>query len=150
MTFVTTIQAPVSPSDDVYAVARAHPVAAGFRVRPIASAKMLRVTLRGFLSRGAVAEFAAEMGRGIAMIDAGPNQHLVLCDMADTPIQAQIVYDAFESLLNDTRGRPRRLAMVTGNTAGRMQARRLIAGRDDARIFQCETEAMRWLMERPA
>lgn len=149
MTFAT-IQAPAPPSDDVHATYRAQPVAAGFRVRPIISAKMLRVTLQGFWSRETVAEFATEMKRGLDQLGTAENEHLVLCDMSGTPIQSQVVYDAFSAFLDNESGLPRRLAVVTGNTAGRMQARRLLAGRDNARIFECETEAMRWLLGRAA
>ena len=69
-------------------------------------------------------------------------------DISSTPIQSQIVYDSFRNLLEDKASRPKRLALVVGHSTGRMQARRLLAGRDESRIFECENEALRWLLGR--
>jgi hypothetical protein len=115
-----------------------------FRLTGSRSAQMVRATLSGFWSDETAEAFEVELREQIALIGTAQREHLMLVDMTDFPIQSQSVYGHFRRML-DVGNAPRLLAVIAGDGAGRMQARRLLADRAGSSIHDCEARAMRWL-----
>lgn len=107
---------------------------------------LIRITLSGFFDSAGLAGFERARYVAHARLRCAPNQHGTLVDVRDLRIQARDVFEAFRAMVADPVTRARRLALVAGDAAIRMQVRRLI-DRDDMRCFADVPAAERWLAE---
>lgn len=105
--------------------------------------KLVRLKISGLLSVADVEEFYRQQRAAIQAMGCRLGDHLVLADLCDCPLQFQEVVAAFQKEMRAPTG-SRRLAMATGNSLARMQARRL-AARDNAALFVTPAEAETWL-----
>jgi hypothetical protein len=117
-----------------------------FTILPDARRKLLRVHLSGFFSVEEVADFCHQAQRAILGMGCVSGEHSLLVDTRDCVLQAQPVVLAFGKLISEPRFAARRIAIVTGTVASRMQTRRILA-HPDARLFDTPEDAEAWLME---
>lgn len=110
---------------------------------------LIRITLAGFFDMAGFADFARARDAAYARLRCAPNQHDTLVDVRDLKIQARDIFEAFRAMVANGTIRARRLALVTGDTAIRIQVRRLI-DRDDIRCFADLAAAEAWLATPPA
>jgi hypothetical protein len=106
--------------------------------------KLVRLKLRGMLTREQVTQLYKEEHRLIQEMGCRLGEHLCIVDLTDCPLQVQEVAQAFKSQVGSP-AKARRLAMYTGNALGRMQARRIARERVDVAIFERREEAEGWL-----
>lgn len=104
----------------------------------------MRITLGGFFMADEIAAFVTALTAAYAGMTTARGQHLTLVDVRACKIQAQETVEAFRAILRDPARQARRLAFVTGNSAAKMQIRRLIE-RDTARAFDDIGSAEAWL-----
>jgi PhoPQ-activated pathogenicity-related protein len=107
----------------------------------------LRFRLAGLFDQETFARFAAERRLAFVRLTCAPNAHLTLVDLNDFLLQPRLLADAFQQFVLAPDTRSRRMALICGTSAARLQVRRLIASRDDIRLFADEASAMAWLME---
>lgn len=118
--------------------------AGSFRMTVSPSAKLLKIAMSGFWSEDTAKAFVVALKEQVESLGIPQGQYLVMCDMTGLPIQSQAIFGYFCAMM-DTGITPLRLAVVAGNTASRMQARRLLAGRAGTSLFANEALALRWL-----
>lgn len=106
---------------------------------------LLHITLSGFFGPADVAAFNRARIAAHARLTCAPNCHVTLVDIRDMKLQAQDVFATFRRLIAEPGTRARRIALVTGCSAVRMQARRLLDG-DDIACFADIGDAEAWLM----
>lgn len=105
---------------------------------------LVRVTLSGFFSPDEVGTFMCDLRDATIAIGCANGGHVVLVDTRDCTLQSQEVVGAFRQLIASTPYRAKRVALVTGQSVSRMQARRLLVD-DRVRMFESVAEAMAWL-----
>lgn len=107
---------------------------------------LLRIALGGFFSVADVE--AIEVAKKAALVRLGlpRNAHLTLIDVSECMLQAQEVFAAFQAAVGNPRYMAHRLALVTGDSPIRMQARRLLT-RDNTAFFATAEEAEAWLFD---
>ena len=110
---------------------------------------LIRMMLAGFFDPVSLVGFQQARNAAHARLRCGPNRHDTLVDVRDLQLQTQQVVEAFRFIIAQPGTRARRLAIVTGDAAVRMQVRR-VANRDDIRCFPDMAAAERWLAEPPA
>ena len=108
------------------------------------SRKLVRITVSGLLSAADVEQLYREEHKAIHDMDCPVGEHVVLVDLRDCPIQFQEVVGAFKNNING-EGQARKLAMVTGGSAARMQVRRILQ-RGGGNQFETIAEAEEWLL----
>jgi len=133
---------PVSPAVEVLASDSRH---GEYGIAPLGS-QVLRMTISGFWSAPVMTDFARDCVVAVKALPCLAKDHLILCDISGAAIQSQPMFAGFMALLVESRVRPRRVAFVSTNPVSRMQARRLMAARDDVGLFDDEAPALRWLM----
>jgi hypothetical protein len=106
--------------------------------------KLLRVRLAGFFTIEEVADFCAQAQAAIIGMGCGSGEHMLLVDTRECVLQAQPVVTAFGKLISEPRFAARRIAIVTGTVASRMQTRRILA-HPDAKLFDTPEQADAWL-----
>ena len=109
------------------------------------SRRLVRITVSGLLHAADVEQLYREEHQAIHDMDCPVGEHVVLVDLRDCPIQFQEVVSAFRANING-EGQARKLAMVTGGSAARMQVRRILQ-RGGANQFETIAEAEEWLLE---
>lgn len=105
--------------------------------------KLVRMKLSGMLTVEEVAELYRQEHAAILAMGCPLGEQIVLADLTECPLQLSQIVDAFQASM----GRPEmawRLAIVTGLSLSRMQARRL-AQREGIRIFATVEDAEEWL-----
>ncbi len=107
--------------------------------------RLVRITITGLLSVEQVADLYRQEHDAIAAMGCPLGQQIVLVDLRKCPLQVQDVVKTFKSKIGGEQS-ARRIALVTGDSAARMQARRIIE-RDDAALFSSIGEAEAWLLE---
>lgn len=105
---------------------------------------LLRITLGGFFALSDVNALEVEKKAALGRLGLPRNAHLTLIDVSDCKLQAQDVFGAFQTAVGDPRFMAHRLALVTGESPIRMQARRLLT-RDNTAFFMTAAEAETWL-----
>lgn len=108
------------------------------------SRKLVRIKLVGFLSHDEVAGFARAEQAAIQQMGCRSGEYLVLVDTTEFLLQTQDVATELQNLVNASAFRAKRIAIVNGESAFRMQARRLLT-REEALIFDTLAEAEAWL-----
>ena len=119
-------------------------MAATFDIAFDPSRGLVRITLAGFFTGDEMRQFAAARQTAYDRMTTPRGRHLTLIDVRACKIQSQEVVEAFRAILRDPSGQGRRLAFVTGDSAAKMQIRRLIE-RDSARVFDDMAGADAWL-----
>ena len=107
--------------------------------------KMVFLKLCGMLTVDEVAAMYADEYRAIRAMGCRRGEHLVLADLTKCNIQMQDVSAALQSLVQQ-KGTAKRVAMFTGSSLAKMQARR-IAITQHAAVFATEEDALAWLFE---
>ncbi len=105
--------------------------------------KLVRIKLSGMLTLEEVEEFYRQEHDAIRRMGCALGEQIVLVDMTECPIQMQQIVSAFQNTM-DRPDRAWRLAMVTGGSLSRMQARR-VAKREHVAMFDTTAEAEEWL-----
>jgi hypothetical protein len=117
-----------------------------FQILPDAGRKLLRVHLSGFFSIEEVADFCVQAQAAILGMGCRSGDHMLLVDTRGCVLQSQPVVVAFGKLISEPRFVARRIAIVTGTVASRMQTRRILA-HPAARLFDTPDEAEAWLLD---
>jgi hypothetical protein len=104
---------------------------------------LVRIKLSGMMSVEDVSELYRQEHAAIRAMGCPVGQHLLLIDSTQNGLQTQSVIDAFKGQISRPT-RARRIAVVTGQSLSRMQARRLLTDQPGM-IFATETEAEAWL-----
>lgn len=107
--------------------------------------RLVVMTISGMLTTDQVRELYRQEHEAIAAMGCPLGEQLVLVDLEQCPLQLQEIVQAFQSAM-ESSAKAKRLALVTGSSLARMQARR-ITQRADAALFERRDEAMRWLMD---
>lgn len=107
---------------------------------------LVRITLSGFFDIATIQAFDRDRRPAFARLTCGPNQHLSLCDISQCNLQSQEAVAAFKVVMSDRSLFSRKLAVVTGSSLARMQARRILE-RDSISCFETEAAALAWLFE---
>ena len=115
-----------------------------YSISTVPEHRLVRITVTGLLTAGQVEQLYREEHQAIVDMGCALGDHIVLVDLRDCPIQFQEVVGAFQKNING-EGQARRLAMVTGGSAARMQARRILK-RGGAHQFDTIAEAEEWLL----
>ncbi|CAN5118529.1 hypothetical protein BH10PSE12_BH10PSE12_11230 [soil metagenome] len=105
---------------------------------------LVLANLSGFMTRNEVAMFMVSEQAAAASLSARSGQHLLLVDASDCALQSQEVVAAFQHAVTHCALKARRIAVVTGPTLSRLQARRVL-DREDAMAFNDMQEAQDWL-----
>jgi len=105
---------------------------------------LLRIELGGFFEAGDLAALAAEKALAIGRMRCGRNRHVTLCDVSACKIQTSEIAEIFAGMIADPAFQSRRLAIVTGGSIARLQARRLV-DRENAACFGDVESAEAWL-----
>lgn len=106
--------------------------------------KLVRVELSGFFSVEEVAAFARDEQAAVAGMGCTTGEYLLLIDASGSKIQTQEVIADFQAFIANSPLKARRLAIVVGGSAARMQVRRILA-RDTAMIVCTRREGEAWL-----
>jgi hypothetical protein len=109
--------------------------------------RFVRITISGMLTVDQVAELYHDEHQAIRAMGCPLGLQVVLVDLRDCPLQLQEVVELFRGGIGGPHS-ARRIALVTGGSLSRMQARRII-GRDNAALFKTVAEAEAWLFEEP-
>ncbi|MFD1787696.1 STAS/SEC14 domain-containing protein [Sphingomonas floccifaciens] len=101
----------------------------------------------GFWTLSDVAAFAAAIAAAAKRIqDETGRAPVSVCDYTRAGTQSQEVADAMEAMMRSPVVRSRRIGIFTGSALARMQARRLLAVREEVRFFDTRAEALAWVM----
>jgi hypothetical protein len=106
--------------------------------------RLVRITISGLLTVDCVAALYREEHEAIRAMGCPLGQQIVLVDITKCPLQFQEVVENFREGIGSEKS-ARRIAFVTGPSAARMQARRIIE-REDVQLFETRPEAERWLL----
>ena len=107
--------------------------------------KLVELEMSGFFSMEEATRLYEDEQRAVASLS--PQGHYVLLiDLSALKLQSQDVIARFQDMLNDAPRTASRIALVTGESVARMQARRL-ADRVRLRLFDRRAEAMAWLQQ---
>jgi hypothetical protein len=104
---------------------------------------LVRLKFSGHLTLAEVSEFYRQQEAAIRTMGCPLGLHVVLIDATECPLQLQEIVGAFQGAMASPR-RAKRVAMVTGGSLSRMQARRLLQ-RDEVAKFATVDEAEEWL-----
>ena len=115
-----------------------------FTVTVDRSRRLLEVRFEGMHDVPEIQELRAAILAAMRENGFLPGGFLQLVDIANSPIQTQDVYAAFDALGSDRAIQPERLASIVGVAPIRMQARRLVFDYP-YRLFDSRPEALAWL-----
>ena len=107
--------------------------------------KLVSLKLTGFFTFADAGELIVDVRAAVVSVGCAPNSHLTLCDVSACKLQPQDVVSAFGDHMRDQRYQSRRFAFVVGNSAARMQVRRLL-DRGNVACFDDPVEAECWLV----
>lgn len=107
--------------------------------------KLVLLKLYGMLTIDEVAAMYADEYKAIRAMGCRLGQQFVLADLTECNIQMQDVSAALQSLVQE-KGTAKRVAMFTGSSLAKMQARR-IAVTQHAAVFATQEDALVWLFE---
>ena len=104
---------------------------------------LVRLKFSGQLTLQDVGEFYRQEEAAIKAMGCPLGFHLVIIDATECPLQLQEIVTAFQGTMASPR-RAKRVAVVTGASLARMQARRLLQ-RDEVAMFDTIADAEEWL-----
>jgi len=105
--------------------------------------KLVRIKLSGMLTLEEVQELYRQEHDAIRRMGCVLGEQIVLVDITECPVQMQPIVSAFQATM-DRPDRAWRLAMVTGSSLSRIQARR-VAKREHVVMFDTPAQAEEWL-----
>ena len=105
--------------------------------------RLVMIKIAGMLTIDQVRELYRQEHDAIRAMGCPIGEHLVLVDLTACPLQLQDIDGAFKNGI-EASTKAKRLAMVTGSSLARMQARRILR-RSDAGMFETEAEALTWM-----
>ena len=105
--------------------------------------KLITIRIVGMITAEQVEQLYRDEYGAIDAMACRLGDHLALVDLTECGLQLQDVVGAFERQIGSAR-KARRLAIFTGGSVSRMQARRIMR-RDDAALFATRAEAEAWL-----
>jgi hypothetical protein len=115
-----------------------------FEITTEPAKRLVRLKLNGLLTEADVAELYRREHAAILAMNCRIGDHLLLIDSTENGLQTQAVIEAFKRQMAKP-SRARRIAVVTGRSLSRMQARRLLADHP-GRMFETIAEAEVWLL----
>lgn len=118
-----------------------------FEITTESSKRLVRLKLSGMLSEADVVELYRQEHAAILAMGCRLGEHLLLIDSTDNLLQTQSVIEAFKQQMAKP-SRAKRIAVVTGQSLSRMQARRLLT-EQPGRTFETMAEAEAWLLSEP-
>jgi len=101
--------------------------------------------LAGMLSEADVTELYRQEHAAIQAMNCRLGDHLLLIDSTENVLQTQAVIEAFKRQIARP-SRAKRIAVVTGQSLSRMQARRLLL-EQPGNVFETMAEAEAWLFD---
>ena len=107
--------------------------------------KLVRIEITGMLTKAEVADFYRQEHAAVAAMRCKLGEHLALVDLRECALQLQDVAAMFAQEIQSEAG-ARKLALVTGGSAVRMQARRILT-RSAAGLFDTIERAEEWLFD---
>jgi hypothetical protein len=110
------------------------------------SKRLIDIKLSGLLSEAEVGDLRLAVLAAMREHGHRPGTFLALLDHSDCPIQPQAVHGALLRFGRDPAVMPARLAILSGDSPGRMQSRRHEVG-CPTRLFDRRSEAVAWLLE---
>lgn len=118
-----------------------------FEIKTEPGRRLVRLKLSGMLSEADVTELYRQEHAAILAMGCRLGEHLLLIDSTDNLLQTQSVIEAFKHQMAKP-SRAKRIAVVTGQSLSRMQARRLLT-EQPGRTFETMAEAEAWLLTEP-
>ena len=109
--------------------------------------QLVLVKVTGMLTLEQVADFYRAEHEAIRGMGCPLGQQIAIVDVSECPLQLQQIVEAFQKSM-ESPARAKRLAMVTGGSLSRTQARRILK-RDNAALFETVAEAEAWLFADP-
>lgn len=106
---------------------------------------LITIKIVGMMSAADVERLYRDEYLAIARMGCRVGEHVAMVDLTECSLQLQDVAAAFERQIGSAR-KARRLAIFTGNSVSRMQARRIMR-RDGAALFATQVEAEAWLFD---
>ena len=116
-----------------------------FTISTDASRRLVKISISGLLSADDVDRLYREEHQALRDMGCPIGQQVVIADLTNCPLQFQEVVAAFRTNFGDP-SRARKLALVMGKSAARMQARRIIPA-EGAALFNTLDEAEAWIAE---
>lgn len=110
------------------------------------AAGSIRLRLAVFFTEADIAVFREALAAGYAKLGPALSHHTTLIDLREIDVQAQASVTDLAGVVADPRYMGRRLAIATGMSLSRSQARRALAGRDAA-FFSDLSRAEAWLAQ---
>ena len=105
--------------------------------------KLVRLSVKGMLTLEQVQELYRQEHEAIRAMGCNLGEQLVIVDLRECPLQLQDIVNAFQKSM-ESPAKAQRLAMVTGTSLSKMQARRIMK-RNDAALFDTIAEAEAWI-----
>ena len=115
-----------------------------YSITTVPHRKLVVMKIVGMLTREQVEQLYREEHAAIAAMGCRLGEQICLVDLTDCKLQVQDVAAAFKEKQGDARIMARRLALYTGSSLARMQARR-ITDRANAELFETREQAEAWL-----
>lgn len=134
----------VMPAEDVSAGAK---VKGGlvFSIRSEPACRLVRIKIDGMLTLADVTDLYHQEHAAVLAMGCKLGEHLALVDLTGCALQLQDVVAAFRTQIRSV-AQARKLALVTGASAVRMQARRIL-DRREAALFETIADAENWLLD---
>lgn len=107
--------------------------------------RLVELEMQGFFALEEVERLYEDEQRAARTLPQ-PGGHVLLVDLSALKLQAQEVVARFQVLLQEAPRPARRIALVTGHSVSRMQARR-IADAVRLRLFETRDDARLWLLQ---
>jgi hypothetical protein len=104
----------------------------------------VEVKLSGFLDLATVAAFDEAYRAAKDKLSSDRSRHVTLIDVSELKLQSQSVVSDFALMMGDSSIQSARLAFVVGDSAVKMQLRRLAHER--TALFESIDEARNWLL----
>ena len=118
-----------------------------FEITTEPSKRLVRLKLSGMLTEADVRELYRQEHAAIHAMACPLGEHLLLIDSTQNELQTQSVIETFKRQMSKP-SRAKRIAVVTGQSLSRMQARRLLS-EQPGYIFHTVAEAEAWLLNEP-
>ena len=115
-----------------------------YKISTDSSRNLVILTLIGMLTAQELTAMYAEETAAVQAMGCNLGEHIVLADLTEYSIQTQDISAAIQRLVAQ-KGTAKRVAMVTGSSLAKMQARR-IAISQVAQVFTNRATALEWLM----
>lgn len=107
--------------------------------------KLVRAAMGGLLTAADVKQFSLEEQAAVRAMGLASGEFLLLVETRGDVVQTQEVVSAFQNLILHSPLKAKRIATVRLGALSTLQARRIAAAGDSARVFETVQEARAWL-----